>query len=125
MRYILGARARPHILAALRELCGSECTPLYHAAWHGHVETVKILLTRNEVNPDKPNNGGDTPLDTAAWYGHEEIVRILLACNEVDPDKPSNGGYTPLATASWHGHAEIVKMLLAREEVNLNKQNIA
>jgi len=93
-------------------------TPLGWAAHNGHEEVVKILLAREEVNPDKPDNGGRTPLLHAAWNGHEEVVKILLAREEVNPDKPDNGGRTPLLHAAWNGHEEVVKILLGRKEVN-------
>jgi len=37
-------------------------TPLVWASKKGHEEVVKMLLGREEVNPDKPDNGGRTPL---------------------------------------------------------------
>ena len=37
-------------------------TPLMSAAWGGHEGVVKMLLARDNVNPDKPNISGRTPL---------------------------------------------------------------
>jgi len=54
------------------------CTPLVWASHDGHEEVVKILLGREEVNPDKPDNSGRTPLTHAASSGHEGVVKILL-----------------------------------------------
>jgi len=95
--------------------------PLAWAARNGHEEVVKILLGREEVSPDKPDNDGRTPLLYAARDGHEGVVKILLAREEVNPDKPDNEGRTPLLYAAWRGHEGVVKILLAREEVNPDK----
>jgi len=94
------------------------CTPLSWAAYNGHEEVVKILLGREEVNPDKPDNSGKTPLSYAAQSGHEGVVKILLEREEVNPDKLNYSGETPLSYAARNGHEGVVKILLGREEVN-------
>ena len=86
--------------------------PLVWAARNGHEGVVKILLGREEVNPDKPDNGGLTPLSFAAWNGHEGVVKILLGRRDVNPDKASNYGSTPLLLASSNKHEGVVKILL-------------
>jgi len=40
---------------------------------------VNILLEREEVNPDKPDNYGQTPLSVAAMRDHKEVVALLQA----------------------------------------------
>ena len=52
--------------------------PLAWAARNGHEGVVKILLGREEVNPDRSDNDGLTPLSRAALNGHEEVMEILL-----------------------------------------------
>jgi len=52
----------------------SGCGPLPLAAWNGHEEVVKILLSRD---PDKPDKWGRTPLSYAAGNGHERVVALL------------------------------------------------
>jgi len=98
-------------------------TPLAWAAHNGDEEVVKILLGREEVNPDKPDIEGLTPLSLASWNGHEQVVGILLGREEVNPDKPGNYGRTPLSYAASDGHDGVVKMLLGRNGVNPNKPN--
>ena len=41
---------------------------------------MEMLLGREEVNPDKPDNLGRTPLSYAARSGYEEVVLVLLKC---------------------------------------------
>jgi len=117
------------LVAALIEVGGSEingesclgCTPLSWAAYNGHEEAVKILVEREEVNPDKADKWGITPLSDAASNGHEGVVKILLEREEVNPDKPNDSGRTPLSYAAKNGHEGVVKILLEREEVNPDK----
>ena len=93
-------------------------TPLVWAARNGHEGVVNILLGREEVNPDKPDDGDWTPLTHAAESGHEGVVKILLAREEVNPDKPDDCGRTPLTHAASNGHEGVVKIVLGQEEVN-------
>ena len=96
-------------------------TPLVWAAHNGHDETVKMLLGREEVCPDKPDILGQTPFSFAAQNGHEGVVNILLEREEVDPDKPDIFDQTPLMYAAWHGHDGVVKVLLEQKRVNPDK----
>ena len=96
-------------------------TPLAWAACNRHEGAVRILLGREEVNPDKTGNNGQTPLSYAAENGYEGVVIILLGREEVNPDKPDNGGRTTLSYAASRGHEGVVKVLLGREDVNPDK----
>ena len=48
-------------------------TPLTWAARNGHEEVVRVLLGRDDIDPDKPGQGGETPLLWAACNGHEGV----------------------------------------------------
>jgi ankyrin repeat protein len=52
----------------------SGATPLYVAAYSGHLDVVRHLV---EVGADKdhPQNSGETPLYIAAQNGHVDVVR--------------------------------------------------
>ena len=100
------------------------CGPLAWAAWNGHEGVMKMLLGREEVNPDKPDKWGSTPLSGAARNGHEGVVKILLGREGVNPDRPDKWGSTPLSFAAGNGHEGVVKILLGREEVNPDKPDI-
>ena len=47
------------------------------AAYYGHEGIVKMLLRRDEVNPDQPDNQGQVPLWYAAENGHAGVVALL------------------------------------------------
>jgi len=74
-----------------------------------------MLLRRDDISPDKPDNYGRSPLWGAASKGHEGVVKILLGRDDVDPDKPNINSRTPLWWAARHGHEGVVKLLLARD----------
>jgi len=94
------------------------CTPLAWAARNGHEKVVKILVGREEVNPDLTGDGGRTPLSHAAVSGNEGVVKQLLEQEEVNLDVTDNGGRTPLSYAAGYGYSGAVKPLLKQEEVN-------
>ena len=96
-------------------------TPLAWAAEKGHEEVVKLLLGREEVDPDIPEEHGRTPFMFAALRGHERVAKILLGRDEVNPGEPDVSNQTPLLVAARGGHEEVVKMLLGREEIDPDK----
>ena len=71
-----------------------------------------MLLEREEVNPDKPDDSGRSPLSYAASGNHEDVVRMLLRRAEVTPDTLDNDGRTPLWYATQGGYKGVAKMLL-------------
>ena len=96
-------------------------TPLALAAGEGHEVVVKLLLGREDVDPNLSNRGGESPLGCAALGGHEGVVGLLLAREDVDPNCPDEDGHTPLWCAVMKGHEGVVKLLLAREDVDPNR----
>ena len=56
---------------------------------------MRILLERDDIDPDKPDQDGRTPLWWAAWVGQEGVVKLLLGRDDVNPDKPDKSGLTP------------------------------
>ena len=100
-------------------------TAIIWAARKGHERVVKVLLERNDVNPNTPENEyGQTPLSQAAKNGHEGVVRILLERNDVNPDTADTKyGQTPLSQAAENGYQEVVRTLLERNDVNPDKEN--
>jgi len=103
--------------------CGGN-TPLMRAAHNGHEGAVKVLLGRDSVNPDKPDDRGRTPLHLAAMRGHEGVVKILLERGDVNPNKLGGSGRTPLYCAAENGRGGVVEMLLGRDEVDPDKPDM-
>jgi len=89
-------------------------TPLIWAACWGNEGVVSLLLAKDDILPDKPNNYGQTPLFQASFQGHEGVVRLLLARADVNPDERDINDSTPLSQACFGGHEAVVGLLLAR-----------
>ena len=119
------------IIAALLDMkewdvSAADCTgntALTWAARQGNDGVVKVLLEREDVNPNQADTEcGRTPLLWAAEKGHKEVVKILLEREDIDPNKAdAEYGQTPLSRAVQRGHEGIAKMLLEREDVDPNQ----
>ncbi|KAF2191735.1 ankyrin, partial [Zopfia rhizophila CBS 207.26] len=73
-------------------------TPLWWAAWKGLDDVVRLLLERNDVDPNAVDNhvNNRTPLMVAVQNGHEAVVRLLLERNNVKFNVRDRSGKTPL-----------------------------
>ena len=96
-------------------------TPLSWVARSGHVGAAKLLLEREDIDPDRADKHDRTPLGWAAFEGHEGVAKLLLGREDVDPNRPDIYGQTPLWWAVFYGHEGVVKQLLGREDVDLNR----
>ncbi|KAI8712988.1 NACHT domain-containing protein [Fusarium sp. LHS14.1] len=94
----------------------------------GHEAIVKLLLEKENVDPDSKNaaqrNWGRTLLSYAAENGHESIVELLVNTGRVNIDAVDEigpfdlftwpgSGLTPLGAAAENDHLGVVKILLA------------
>jgi len=85
-------------------------TPLMRAVSRQNHEAVRLLLTCEGVDPDKPTFGGQTPLLLACSYGDVEMVRLLIE-GGANPYKADNDGKTPLMKASRRRNMQMVALL--------------
>jgi len=53
-------------------------TPLFWAAYEGHVEAMKLLLDKDSQLISKCGNDGETPLHLTAHGGHVQAMKFLL-----------------------------------------------
>ncbi|MCI0501017.1 MAG: ankyrin repeat domain-containing protein, partial [Epsilonproteobacteria bacterium] len=82
---------------------------------------VKLLLAKEGIDINKPNQNGWTPLNTAAAKGHDKVVKLLLGKEGIDINKPQQSGATPLIIAALKGHDKVVELLLAKEGIKINE----
>ena len=88
-------------------------TPIYWAAYHGHIEIVKILASLTD-NPNAPDKDGETPIHWAASNGHKEIVNILA------PLTDNEWGHT---SSIWQNFMGILKLSKFSQKFSTMLQN--
>ena len=94
-------------------------TPLHRAARFKRVATAKLLLDRQLVPVDAPNERGITPLHEACRAGHASLVELLLE-NGASPEKVTKRGMTPLLEAAEGGDLETIKLIVAQPGVDVH-----
>jgi len=82
---------------------------------HGHINIVKKLLKKTNINPNDDSRCYRSPLQHACIYGHLEIVKILLNDSRINPSDHNNGA---LQMALRHNHPKIIKELMKDPRVN-------
>ena len=84
-------------------------TPLMYASLGGHLDTVKLILSKN-ADPDIIASNGSTAITIAAQNGNLSIVKELVKIST--QYKKSKRKFNPLVEASAGGHVDIVKFLI-------------
>lgn len=87
----------------------SPWTPLMHAAFEGHEETVRALLDRG-ANPNHEDLDGSTAITVAAGRGHWPVVH-LLAKHGADPYLQDYTGKSAIDVARTRGLHELAQEL--------------
>ena len=107
-----------HIFSHFSSLCDAPnvpdkkgATPITAAASNGHIDVVKLLITKTD-NPNIPDKKGMTPITAAASNGHIDVVKLLMSKTDT-PNAPDNVGDTPIMTAAYNGHMDVVKLLMS------------
>jgi ankyrin repeat protein len=88
-------------------------TPLIWAAYNGHKEVIRVLLSNDADIEALSRNGEMTALLMAAYNGHNDIVEYLLS-KGASADKTNVRGDSALSLASFRGHLKVVQSLLGR-----------
>ena len=70
---------------------------------------MRLLLARDDVNPDKPDNDCSTPLPGASRNEHEEVVRPPVSWDSITPDQPDNDDTTLLQCSPSKVHEGVVR----------------
>ena len=95
-------------------------TPLMCAVYSKNHGAVRLLLTCDGVDLDKPEKHfGQTPLWWATSFGDVEMVR-LLAHGGADPNKEANDGSTPIMMASRYSWDMRKLALLQPREITMS-----
>ena len=100
-------------------------TPLLWVAEEGHEDVVKLLLEREDIDPNTLDaRCGLAPLEWAAQRGDDRVVKFLLERGYINPNTATTQYcLTPLLWAAKLGHVGVVKLLLKCEDINPNAQD--
>ena len=93
-------------------------TFLGRAAQVGHVEMVKLFLSKNAVDPNLGKVG--PPIALAAYNSHHAVVEILLNTLGVNLNQRDSSGCAPLFSAVFSGSEAAVSQFLAHPGVDIN-----
>ncbi|CAG5897763.1 ankyrin repeat and SAM domain-containing protein 4B [Menidia menidia] len=100
-------------------------TPTLLAAFHGHVNALQIICSR-EGDPNRCDIWGNTPLHHAAANGHMHILKFLVnfGANIFSLD---NEFHTAMDVAASRGHMDCVYFLddAASQQTNKNARKVA
>ncbi|KAK0216580.1 hypothetical protein EDD85DRAFT_436907 [Armillaria nabsnona] len=116
-----------HIMEALLDQGADphEASPLVGAAGEGQLETVKLLLSRDDVDVNQADpKTGRTPLMEAARIGCEEMIHAILDSKHMNSlNSVDRNGESALFRAIYGNHEGVVRILLATPGINVTLSN--
>jgi len=107
------SHARPRQLIATPFSAQDGSTPFHLAAAAGHLESVRLLLEKSDVDAEDSN--GNTPAWVAFAAGQGDLARFLLEEGGADLDAACEDGKTYLHQAAQRKSADDVAWLLAHK----------
>ncbi|WP_219060596.1 ankyrin repeat domain-containing protein [Pseudomonas sp. UMAB-08] len=87
-------------------------TLLMLASYHGHLDSVRVLLDF-KADPEIRNDNGQSPIAGAAFKGDLPVVKLLVE-NGADVEGASADGRTALMMAAMFNRTAIVDYLLSK-----------
>lgn len=97
-------------------------TALIIASQFGHIDTIRILLSKG-ANINKQDNDGLSPLQHACQNGYTDIVKLFLSINDIDVNLKHKFDMTAIHWAAQKGFDEIVQMLINTGKININDRD--
>ena len=77
---------------------------------------MRLLLERNDVNPDGASKSSLTLCFEASMNDHEEIFKLPLGRKYINHNHPCESGRIPLQLTAANGHERVVNLFLRRKE---------
>jgi ankyrin repeat protein len=98
-------------------------TPLHWAAFNGHIEAVKLFLSKG-ADANVQSGHADRPLTGACDRGHERIAEVLLASGAT-MDYVDSDGKSPMLRACAKGHLRVIILLLQVKKKQCKQKGLA
>lgn len=115
---ILGAKPEAY-LNMHRE---NNATSFYMACQNNRIAVVELLLTRLDIDVNKPLKNGITAFSSACWSGKLDMAKLMLASDRIEVNKASKEEATPFFITCQTGQVEVAKLLLDHPRINLNQK---
>ena len=90
-----------------------EDCPIHWAAYYGHVDAIRVLISLFKKNSNHRNEFGMTPIHMAAINGHAAVIKLLIPNIEYDEEycRGGNRQWSPIYYAAMNGHINVIKIL--------------
>jgi ankyrin repeat protein len=79
--------------------------------------SLRMVLTRANIDPNSKSACGQPPLVAAADMGNEVAVRLLLGRRDINLNSKDDRGRTALWCAARNGNRNVVRVLLDRKDI--------
>ena len=93
-------------------------SPLHYACENGHLNIVKYLIEKQNVNKEAKDRDGWTPLYCACENGHLNVVQYLIEKQNVNKEAKDDKDRTPLHYACANDQLDVVSYLIEKQHVN-------
>ena len=102
-----------------------EDCPIHWAAYYGHVDAIRVLISLFKKNSNNRNEFGMTPIHMAAINGHAAVIKLLIP--NIDYDEEYFRGrkcqWSPIYYAAMNGHINVIKILAPLTEYLNHKES--
>ncbi|KAH2484067.1 hypothetical protein KXV28_003703 [Aspergillus fumigatus] len=96
-------------------------TSLHHAVQARDVRIMRLLLTKEDLDPNVADHQKWTPLCWAASQGDVEMVDLLLTRPEIRINGVEGEEVPPLCLAAREGHTQVVRRLLQYPGIDMDQ----
>lgn len=99
--------------------------PFYFAAGAGHLDIVKYLASKPEIDINASNSCHFTALHNAAGKGHLNVVKYLCSLKNIDINNDCGRNFRPIDNAVLYGNVDVIEYLSSLDNAILfNDSNL-
>lgn len=98
-------------------------TPLHLAVHSKQLHDInQILLKKEYLNVNKPDDNGDTALHIAVRNNNIKAITQLFTRKDINLNPKNDLGDTPLHIAAYNNNAEVITKLLRKKDIKPNEK---